>query len=360
LHCPRCETQATPGARFCRQCGVQLPGTAHPTPSSSTSASGAAGSDAADPPDEADPTTRQPPVRVTGRERDGEAETAAISTAGVAAATRRTCPSCGAPNSSRRELCGRCGADLETGGALPHVAERTPETPPDAPPDEPRGRRLLPLLLGVALLIGLIVLALGLAGLGPFAQQVGMPSATFDEAVYTGESGDLLLTDIAARTTLEGSGGESFDPAQMADSNPDTAWNNDGEQFEHGEGEVIDLFLAEPAWVDRVVVTNGYQMDSDAYAANARIKRARITFDGGERVVANLLDLGLERQAVELPEPRLTTTVRIEVLEAFPGDTYPDLAVSDLELEGWTAEDDDAEVAVERAEMRRAAGAALE
>jgi hypothetical protein len=299
-------------------------------------------------------------VRVAGRGPDGEAETAAISTAGVAAATRRTCPSCGAPNSSRRELCGRCGADLETGGALPHVAERTPEGPPDAPPEEPARRRLGPLLLGVVLVTGLIVLGLGLAGLGPFAQQVGMPSATFDETVYTGEVEDLLLTDIAARTTLEGSGDESFDPAQMADSNPDTAWNNDGAQFEHGEGEVIDLFLAEPAWIDRIVVTNGYQLDSDAYAANARIKRARITFDGGERVVANLLDLGLERQAVELPEPRLTTTVRIEVLEAFPGDTYPDLAVSDLELEGWSAVGDDEEVAVERAEMRRAAGSSLD
>ena len=353
MHCPRCETTATPGARFCRQCGVRLPDTA---------------------PGDRGPTSRTRPVdaggspgpRAVPADDDAhgagseEGETAAISTIGVAAATRRTCPSCGAPNSARRELCGRCGADLETGGSLPRPSERTPSQPADPPPDAPSARRWVAPVLGVVLLIGIIVLALGLAGLGPFAGQVGMPSAEFDGQAYTGDPEDLLLTDIAARTTLEDTGGENFDAAQMADDNPDTAWNNDGERFEDGVGEVIDLFLSEPAWVERVLVTNGYQLDSDTYAANARVKRAGISFDGGERVVANLLDLGLERQAVELPEPLLTTTVRIEVLESFPGDTYPDLAVSDLELEGWTAQGDDIEVALERAEIRRAAGAPLD
>jgi hypothetical protein len=363
LHCPRCETKATPGARFCRQCGVQLPGTA-PAAGSGDASTPAPGDGHAGtpPPSGADETSRQQPVRVAPRDRDaGEGETAAISTAGVAAATRRTCPSCGAPNSVRRELCGRCGADLETGGSLPTPArQRPPEQPPDEPAGETPGRRLLPLLFGIVLIVALIVLALGLAGLGPFAQQVGMPSAEFDETAYPGEGEELVLTDIAARTTREAAGDESFGPPQMADANPDTAWNNDGEQFEDGVGEVIDLFLSEPAWVERVVVANGYQLDADAYASNARIKRAAIGFDGGERVVANLLDLGLERQAVELPEPRLTTTVRIEVLETFAGDTYPDLAVSDIDLEGWTAEGEDIEIAVERAEMRRAAGAPLD
>jgi hypothetical protein len=363
LHCPRCETKATPGARFCRQCGVQLPGTAPAEePADGAPAVADDGPGSAPRPTASDETSRQQPVRVAPDERDaGEGETAAISTAGVAAATRRTCPSCGAPNSVRRELCGRCGADLETGSTLPRpTQERPPEEPPDEPAGQAPGRRLLPLLFGIVLIVALIVLALGLAGLGPFAQQVGMPSAAFDEAAYPGEVDELVLTDIAARTTREASGNESFEPPQMADANPDTAWNNDGEQLGDGVGEVVDLFLSEPAWVERVVVTNGYQLDSDTYAAHARIKRAGINFDGGERVVANLLDLGLERQAVELPEPRLTTTVRIEVLETFPGDTFPDLAVSDIELEGWTADGEDVDIAVERAEMRRAAGAPVD
>jgi hypothetical protein len=343
LHCPRCETTATPGARFCRQCGVRLAAPDAP-------AQGAPRGDDTAAADHGSPTAPDA----------DEGDTAVISTAGVTATAQRSCPSCGAPNSPRRELCGRCGADLETGGTLPRSSGRSPERAPDEPLGEYAGRRWLPTVFGLVLVAGLIVLGLGLAGLGPFAQQVGMPSAEFDPTAYPDDAEGLLLSDIAARTTLESRGDEDFSAAQMVDDDPDTAWNSDGSQLEHGVGEVVDLFLAEPAWVERVVVTNGFQRDSDTYAANARLKRAAITFDGGERIVTNLLDLGLERQAVELPEPLLTTTIRIEVLETFPGDTHPDLAVSDLELQGWTALGDDAEVAGERAEVDRAAGASSE
>jgi hypothetical protein len=339
-----------PGARFCRQCGVRLGEPAERSDVDATATQRPGGSAAGT-------AAQEHPT--------DDGDTAVISTDGmvqreVTPPERRSCPSCGAPNSSRREVCGRCGADLETGGTLPRASGHTPDEAPDEPLGEHTRSRLLPILFGIVLVVGLIVLALGLAGLGPFAQTVGLPSAEFDESTYPDEAEDLALTDIAARTTLEASGDDDFDPTQMADSNPDTAWNSDGSQLEHGVGEVVDLFLAEPAWVDRVVMTNGFQRDSDTYAANARVKRAAIVFDGGERVVSNFLDLGLERQAVELPEPVLTTTVRIEVMETFPGDTHPDLAISDLDLEGWTALGDDVEVAVERAEIQRAAATTSE
>ena len=141
----------------------------------------------------------------------------------------------------------------------------------------------------------------------------------------------------------------------MVDDDPTTAWNSDGSQLEDGVGETIDLFLAEPAWVQRLVIDNGFQRDADTYADNARIRRALLQLDGGEQVTIRLEDLGLQRQAIELPEPVLTTTVRLEVTEAFPGDTYADLAVSDLELHGWTAVGQDAEIAQDRAEVDRAA-----
>lgn len=356
MHCPRCETTATPGARFCRQCGVRLDDPAPTTPGDA---------DGAGPHDRDATGDREPPRDASatisgatappGRSVE-EGDTAVITTDGMTSTERRMCPSCGAPNSPRREVCGRCGADLETGSTLPRASGRpAPEQPPDEPLGEPGRGRLLPILFGVVLVIGLIVVGLGLAGLGPFAQTVGVPSAEFDASLYPDEAEELALSDVAARTTLEASGDEDFDAGQMVDADPETAWNSDGSQLEDGVGEVIDLILAEPAWIGQVVVTNGFQRDADTYAANARMRRAAITFDGGERVVTNFLDLGLERQAVQLPEPLLTTTVRIEVLESFPGDTHPDLAISDLDLEGWTALGDDAEIAAERAELRRAA-----
>jgi hypothetical protein len=334
--CPDCGTEATPGGRFCRACGAPLdptePGQGRPVPAAAASG-----------PDDAD-TGELPRMRARAAGTDGDGP------------ATRTCSNCGAPNSSQRELCGRCGADLDT-GELAARPDPRPYPPPAAEEDDPVRRWAAPVLavLGV---VALLVLGLALAGLGPFDRGPAVPEARFDAQRYDDDGERLPLSDIATRSTLPPQGGGSFAADRMVDDDPATAWNSDGggEGPEHGIGERIDVVLAEPAWIGRIVVANGDQRDPDTYAANARVKRAQVTLDGGITFVVNLLDEGLGEQAVEFREPVLTTSLRIEVLDSFPGDTHPDLAISDLAFEGWPADARDVELAEQRADARAATG----
>lgn len=346
MQCPRCHTRAAAGARFCRHCGAPLEPQADPrrtaTPAATATASSLSPSRdvQAGHVDEADTTTLPTP---TG---DGTSSVA--------------CRACGAPNTARRELCGRCGADLET-GVVPPAAEDGPAPTPSRRPasagrgGQPAGGLSLWLMAaGLLALVGAIVLGLSLAGLGPLAEDPSLPEAEFSSEAYGGGAAPLLLSEVAASTTLQEDGGESVDATRMVDGDATTAWVSDGSRFEDGVGETIDLFLAEPSWVERLVIDNGVQRDAESYADHGRIRRAELVVDGGERLSVRLEDLALQRQAIELPEPRLTTTVRLEITETFPGDSSPHLAVSHVGIEGWRARGEDIEVARERAERARA------
>ncbi|MEX2503257.1 MAG: zinc ribbon domain-containing protein [Egicoccus sp.] len=329
VRCPTCDTPAAVGARFCRNCGIALTDTTA-----------------------ADREARRPPDSETTGELDLISRTSAeVSPPSSGAAILRTCPSCGGPNSASRELCGRCGADLETGTIPPRADGRPDGTPPST---APRRRWAGPALLVLAVLL-VMVGGLAAAGVGPFGDEAAtVPPVEFDATAYTDDPERLAAAEIATRTTLPTQGGTSFDPAQMVDDDASTAWNSDGsvEVVADGVGERIELLLEEPAWVNQIVVRNGDQRDADAYAANGRIQRARVTLDGGVVLLVNLLDEGLAAQAVDLTEPVLTTGVSIEVLDVFEGDTHPDLAISDLALHGWPAQGDDVEVAGDRAAAR--------
>jgi hypothetical protein len=275
-----------------------------------------------------------------------------------AASSMRSCRNCGAPNSSRRELCGRCGADLDTGELSVRPDARTMTPPTGFAAEDDRARRWLVPLVAVLGVLAAVVLGLGLAGVGPFDRAPAVADVAFDEDRYGDEPARLRVVEIATLSTLPDQGGESYAATQMVDDDTGTAWNSDGggEGPEQGVGERIDIELEGPAWIDRLVIANGDQRDPDTYAANARVKRAQLTLDGGITFVLNLLDEGLGEQAVELRSPALTTSLRLEVLDVFPGDTHPDLAISDLALEGWPAEGDDAAVAQQRRDARPAIG----
>jgi hypothetical protein len=343
--CPDCGTEATPGGRFCRACGAPLdptePGRGRPIATGGVPAAGDTVEDSE--------TTGEIPRIVRAGAGDPTAE--------IGPAIR-TCPNCGAPNSSRRELCGRCGADLDTGelAARPDPRPFTPLAPSEE--DDDGARRWLAPVAAVLGVVALVLIGLAVAGLGPFDRGPSVPEAVFEPQRYAEDAERLPLSDIATVSSLPPQGGESFSPDRMVDDDTSTAWNSDGDGDgpEHGIGERIDVVLAEPAWLGRIVIANGDQRDPDTYAANARVKRAQLTLDGGVTFVINLLDEGLGEQAVEFRQPVLTTSLRIEVLEVFRGDTHPDLAISDLALEGWTADGEDREVAQRRADTRPAAG----
>lgn len=266
----------------------------------------------------------------------------------------RTCPSCAAANRPGRELCARCGVDLEDGVLPPRPVRREAPDPPlvDAAPT--RHRRWLFPLVGAVSAVVIVVFALTLLGLGPLARGPEVPVADFDAGSYRDDPGTLTLTDVATRTTAQDADAEAA--AAIADGDPTTAWRSDGTAASDREVlDTIDLVLEEPAWIGRIELRNGDHLDREAYDASARLREVRLSFDGGVVVMADLLDIGLQPQGFDLPEPVLTTMVRIDVLRAVDGPN-DQLAVSAIDLLGWPATGGDVRLAEERAAAEPATG----
>lgn len=269
----------------------------------------------------------------------------------------RSCPGCGAINDRRRELCRRCGADLDSGDELPHLAPRDAGfVPPPQPVVRPRRRWWLPALIIV--LAALVALAaLVLAGVGPFAASpdVDVPPADFDLARYPDQPQAVTLSDIATATTRPPEDGEAFDALNMVDDTAASTWVSDDAALPEGVPETIEVVPETAIWLAGIVLRNGDQRDTAAYEATSRLREVVVTVDGGVVLRLRLLDEGLGRQRVDLEEPVLTTAVRIEVADRYRGDVS-DLAMSDLDLLGWTADAEDTEVAARRAQRLPATG----
>jgi hypothetical protein len=328
--CVACGATLEPAARFCTSCGRDTT--------------------------TADTTTADTPMA-------GPAAAAPATTVLPSMAPRRPgpdgtrCPSCGAPNPDERELCHRCGVDLVSGDRLPSLDDPDRPQPSSAPPIV-RSRVWLWLvpLLAIVGVVGAVVLGLWLAGIGPFAQPERLDPVDFPAASYPGEPGLLPLASVAAVTTRAPDGGRTFTPEHLVDGDPTTSWHGDPDALPPGVTEKVDVFLEDPAWVSAVVVGNGDHLDANAYEAAARVQRAVLLFDGDVAYDAVLLDLGLQPQVVELPEPALTTSVRIEVVDTVGGRGGAAAAISRIDLRGWPADEADGQLAEQRADVRPAAG----
>lgn len=306
MRCPSCEAEIEDGSRFCPHCGSHL----------------GLGPDRSVP--------REDTVRHAGPDEPARRE--------EPVPELTSCPRCSAPNSPHRVLCGRCGADLQSGetGVAPRpTAHPSPEPGTDEqPPGPSRSRRawivvvVLGALIGSA--IGLVVwLRAGADGLG------ADPEATFDPARHADDPQELQVVEATASSHLDPEGPISYEPSQAVDGDPTTAWNEGADG--HGEGEHLRLELGGEAWVRRIVLRNGYQKDDRAFFDNARADRVLVRFDDAAYVVHLHDQLG--EQAITLPEPVRTSAVTVEIVEAIPGQQYADLAVSELRLFGWPVQD---------------------
>ena len=348
--CPHCGAPLTPPGRFCTACGQAATAEHGPAPEGAAGGTGtapvaaaASGGDRAAGGEagaghRADPDALPPPASGRG-------------------ATRR-CTSCGAANPRTRELCVRCGLDLDPD-------ERT-AVPPRAPLLRPRPRRGARVLRRWWMLVGAVLVAVPLvvstvlfvAGLGPFADQRDAPldPVTFPVERYPVMGEALPLSDVATLTTAPPHGDRRFRAEALVDGDPTTAWRSDPASRPAEVPETIDLLLARPAWVTALAISNGDHHDLDAYERAGRIATAELVFDGEVRVRARLQDLGRQRQLLTLEEPVLSTAVRLEITEVVTGTHGPAVAVSSVELRGHLAEGEDVDLAEQRARQRPAAG----
>jgi hypothetical protein len=213
------------------------------------------------------------------------------------------------------------------------------------PPVQTRPVRARPVVLVTlaGLALGAVVGVGGALWLGRSASDQPVALSTFNADLYPGLAGPVDVASVEASSFLAPTGENTYEAALLLDSEVGTAWNSDGTVRPDGIGERLEVKLDGPAWITDLEFANGYQKDDVRFLANARIARATLTFDGGVRVNVVLLDQnGFQR--VPLPGPVLTTSFTIEVLETFPGDTYKDLAVSELRIFGHEALGEDREL----------------
>jgi len=272
-----------------------------------------------------------------------------VATTDTGARSPRRCPVCGRDNDPRREICATCPTDLDTGLSL---AERSPGAGRSA---EPQGRDWTPLrqrtvvvagvLLGV---VAVMVALLALLNVGPFAGQERLERAVFLLAAYPAPPAAVEIGSIATTTTVE-LPDRVVTPLNLFDGDTGSAWIGlpvDGDDA----GEIIQLTLAEPAWVSRLEIRNGDHQSAAAYERSERLQRALVRFDGGRDYRVDLLDIGLEGQVIELPAPELTTQVTIIVERTFAGLGPRGVALSEVTLVGWRASVSDAVLARQRAD----------
>ena len=262
------------------------------------------------------------------------------------------CPVCRRSNPADRLLCAACAAELDTG--LPH-ALWSGALDPEPTATARRGlgerrERLLRAAVGSVVVAAVVAGPLRLLGVGPFAPPERLEPAVLLAAGYPDAAGPLEVGTVATTTTVAGVASREVAALNLIDGDVTTAWVG-APVDERGAGEIIDLTLADPAWVTRIELRNGDHGAGDAYERSDRLLTGVLTLDGGRSYRVDLLDIGLEAQVVELPRPELTTRVSIRVEQVFEGSAARGVALSEVTVVGWTAGAADAALARERARI---------
>lgn len=257
------------------------------------------------------------------------------------------CPTCGAVNAIQRRRCARCSATMLDDGAEGHD-EPVPAASSDAPAlplhdDLPVAseRRGLP-RVGVALVVvvGAVVgavLAAVAFGVGPFDRATGVGVA-FDGDGYPGQAEPLPAVPSATTPVREAADGRTFTADQVVDDDLATAW-----VAVDGVDATLEFQFDRPVWVVAVEVGNGDQFDDETFASTARIRTLGVDFAYGSTIEATLLS-GVGRQGFRPPEPVLTETITLDVMDTTEG---VDVALSDITFVGFEANAADAQAFAE-------------
>jgi hypothetical protein len=135
----------------------------------------------------------------------------------------------------------------------------------------------------------------------------------------------------------------TYEPEQVLDGRPDTAWHVDGD----GIGEWIELEYDSPVVVSEIGIIPGYDKYDpadgiDRFYQMYVVREAEITFSDGTTVTASF-DRDPTMQYVSVPDVE-TTYVRITILDTYPpgnspyGDEYPytldKVAISEILVDG--------------------------
>jgi hypothetical protein len=168
------------------------------------------------------------------------------------------------------------------------------------------------------------------------------------------------LCGISASSTLGPQGKFNYEPSNVCDDNPTTAWVEGAE--DHGIGEFIEvdqMVMSEGI----IYILNGYQSSKTSWENNSRVKKLKISFNGIDICIVGLADkmgvqffkvpeyvmqlmLGEEitvRSLSEIPDGAIHKTdvngkityslpsggkLRFTIMDVYPGLKWKDTAIS--------------------------------
>lgn len=137
----------------------------------------------------------------------------------------------------------------------------------------------------------------------------------------------------SASSVLKEPDGTEHQAENVADWDRATAWV-EGQESD-GVGESITLRLNKPAKVSRVGIVNGYAKSRELYAANNRVMMLKVSVNDGKPFDVEIPDeyLADEHFWFDLPKPAtLVKTIKMVIAAIYPGSTYKDTAMSDIDL----------------------------
>lgn len=165
--------------------------------------------------------------------------------------------------------------------------------------------------------------------------RTGEPTPEVVTAVDSAENRYNYTADAIINTS-------SFLPPDLAgtyhgiaaiDSLPETAWVEG--VAGPGIGEWIQLDFVEPITIATIGVNPGYAASDELFAANNRVKTLTVQFvfpDGSTDSTILTLEDAPGVQLIDLPNPAIVRAVRLIIDDIYPGDTYDDTAIAEIEL----------------------------
>ncbi len=180
------------------------------------------------------------------------------------------------------------------------------------------------------------------------------------QAILARRLGAGTVTSIRTSSELQSQGSADYCPGNLLDLDFDTAWS-EGESGD-GSGSWIEMDF-DTCLLGGVYLINGYVKNEASYEGNARIRTVRITLEPDEgnphsngcypdRVVETVTLDDMQWSAIDIGDfsSRMqeiflnadpgypASSLRIEVVEVYPGTTWDDLCATEILLVGYTRE----------------------
>ena len=206
---------------------------------------------------------------------------------------------------------------------------------------EQASRATLPIaagVLGAAALVGFVAGGV----LGSLNYDTGQGAGEVEASEAQAAAAPLSLTVLAAsceREAAQDAAGNQVDyrPDYAVDGDDQTGWQCPGD----GAGQTLEFDLGGTATITRVGLIPGYTKQDphdgrEWYPLFRRLTEVRWHFESGDPVVQEL-DPDPERQdlqVLDLPEPRESGTLTLEIVSSTAGDTADRsvIAVTDVEV----------------------------